>query len=75
MRHSIEELTAFVAVVELRSFSAAAEKLHITQPALSRRIAKIEGEVGEALLLRRKKNIEPTTVGHRYYDVAKRLVI
>lgn len=75
MRHSIEELTAFVAVVELRSFSAAAEKLHISQPALSRRIAKIEEEVGEALLLRRKKNIEPTLVGHRFYDVAKRLVI
>lgn len=75
MRHNIGELLAFVAVVELRSFSGAAEKLHVTQPALSRRIAKIEEEVGEPLLLRGKRNIEPTRVGQRFYDIAKRLVI
>ena len=75
MRHSFDELMAFVAVVELRSFSAAAEKLHITQPALSRRIANIENEVGDILLLRQKRNIEPTRVGHRFYDIAKRLLI
>lgn len=75
MRHTIDELTAFVAVVELNSFSAAAGKLHITQPALSRRIAKIEEEIGETLLIRSKKNIEPTGTGQRFYRVAKRLVI
>jgi len=75
MRHSIDELTAFVAVVELNSFSAAAQKLHITQPALSRRIANIEDEVGETLLVRSKKKIEPTRIGARFYRVAKRLVI
>lgn len=75
MRHSIDELIAFVAVVELSSFSQAAEKLNITQPALSRRIAKIEEEVGEQLLVRSKKNIQPTQVGRRFYTVAKRLVV
>ena len=75
MRHSIEELTAFVAVVELNSFSAAAVKLSITQPALSRRIAKIEEVVGEQLLVRNKKNIVPNETGQRFYVIAKRLVI
>lgn len=75
MRHSIDELTAFVAVVELNSFSAAAKKLSITQPALSRRIAKIEAEVGEQLLIRSKKNIVPTKPGQRFYTIAKRLVV
>jgi DNA-binding transcriptional LysR family regulator len=75
LRHSIEELTGFVAVVELNSFSAAAVKLSITQPALSRRIAKIEEEVGEQLLVRNKRNIVPTETGQRFYAIAKRLVI
>ncbi|QEW23514.1 CysJI operon transcriptional activator (plasmid) [Paracoccaceae bacterium] len=75
MRHSLDELTAFVAVVELNSFSDAARKLHITQPALSRRIAKIEGEVGEQMLVRSKNNIQPTATGRRFYAIAKRLVV
>lgn len=75
MQHSIEELTAFVAVVELQSFSAAAEKLFITQPALSRRIAKIENVVGEQLLTRNKRHIVPNEIGQRFYTIAKRLVI
>jgi DNA-binding transcriptional LysR family regulator len=75
LRHSIEELTAFVAVVELNSFSAAAVRLSITQPALSRRIAKIEEVVGEQLLVRNKKNIVPNETGQRFYVIAKRLVI
>lgn len=75
MRYSVDELSAFVAVVELNSFSAAADKLHITQPALSRRIAKVEEGVGETLLLRRTKNIEPTRLGKRFYTIAKRLMI
>jgi len=75
MRHSIDELTAFVAVVELNSFSVAAEKLCVTQPALSRRIAKIEADVGEQLLVRNRHNIQPTQIGRRFYTVAKRLVV
>lgn len=75
MNYGIDELIAFVAVVELNSFSEAARKLHITQPALSRRIAKIEEEVGEQLLIRSKKNIQPTVLGRRFFAVAKRLVV
>jgi DNA-binding transcriptional LysR family regulator len=73
--NSIEELMAFVAVVELNSFSEAAEKLSITQPALSRRIAKIENEVNQKLLIRGKKNIQPTPTGRRFYEIAQRLLI
>jgi len=38
----ISQITAFLAVAELRSFSLAAERLHITQPAVSKRIRQLE---------------------------------
>ncbi|MCF8481354.1 MAG: LysR family transcriptional regulator [Rhodospirillum sp.] len=75
MRYSIDELLALVAVVELNSFSLAAQKLNITQPALSRRISNIEDNIGDKLLVRSKKKIEPTKIGYRFYNIAKRLVI
>ena len=38
----INQINAFLAVAELQSFSLAAEKLHITQPAVSKRIRQLE---------------------------------
>ena len=38
----IPQITAFLAVAELQSFSLAAERLHITQPAVSKRIRQLE---------------------------------
>jgi DNA-binding transcriptional LysR family regulator len=46
------QLETFVAVAEERSFSRAAARLHRTQPAVSQVIAKLEGELGEALVER-----------------------
>nr|WP_236710215.1 LysR family transcriptional regulator [Legionella pneumophila] len=47
---NIADLHSFLAVVELHSISFAAKKLHITQPALSKRIRKLELEWNTQLL-------------------------
>ena len=46
----LQELQAFVAVAERSSFRAAAEDLHLSQPALSRRVEKLEHTLGARLL-------------------------
>ncbi|WP_049057822.1 helix-turn-helix domain-containing protein, partial [Achromobacter xylosoxidans] len=48
----LQELQAFVAVAERASFRAAAEDLNLSQPALSRRIDKLEDLLGARLLER-----------------------
>ena len=42
MKFGLSDLEAFVALAELASFRKAAESVHLSQPALSRRIAKLE---------------------------------
>ena len=49
-----QQLTAFAAVVELGSFDAAAERLHVTPSAISQRIKALEQRVGQVLVIREK---------------------
>ena len=56
---SIETLAAFVAVVDHGSFSAAADKLHLTQPAVTKRIQALEQTLGEPLFERRGRQTRP----------------
>lgn len=60
----IAELRAFVVVAETASFSAAAERLFITQPAVSKRIASLETELGTALFDRIGRTIQLTEAGN-----------
>lgn len=55
---------AFVAVVESGGFTRAATTLHLSQPALSRRIALLEHEVGQALFERGRSGARLTDAGH-----------
>jgi DNA-binding transcriptional LysR family regulator len=50
-------------VVELRSFSAAAAVLHLTQPGVSRQVALLERQLGTALVVRARGRLEPTPAG------------
>jgi DNA-binding transcriptional LysR family regulator len=52
MNMEIQELEAFVAVARTGSFTAAGDQLHVSQPAISRRIAVLEQELGAPLLER-----------------------
>jgi DNA-binding transcriptional LysR family regulator len=56
---------AFYWVTTLRSVSRAAEKLFITQSAMSSRIAALEEELGTLLLDRRDKSFRLTIAAHR----------
>ena len=68
------QLAAFVAVVERRSFSQAAEQLGVTQPAVSLQIRSLEKRLGLQLLDRSGRRVEPTEAGRRLYRSAQRLL-
>jgi DNA-binding transcriptional LysR family regulator len=59
-----QNLKAFVLVAQSGSFSQAAEKLHLTQPAVSKRIALLEEQLGSDLFDRIGRNITLTEAGH-----------
>ena len=56
-------LKAFSVVVETGSFTAAAEKLHVTQPTISKAIKQLEDEIGQPLLHRHTRTLRLTDVG------------
>ena len=68
----LRHLRYFVAVAEARSLKLAAEeKLHITQPSLSRQIRDLEKEVGALLFVRGAKGVELTPAGRVFLDHAR----
>ena len=58
-------LRAFVAVAELSSFSRAAEQIYLTQPAVSKRIAALEDELGMRLFDRIGRGVHLTEAGRK----------
>ena len=68
------QLAAFCAVVERRSFSQAAERLGVTQPAVSLQIRALEKRLGTQLLDRSGRRVEPTEAGLRLYRGAQRML-
>lgn len=68
------QLAAFCAVVERKSFSQAAERLGVTQPAVSLQVRALEKRLGTQLLDRSGRRVEPTEAGLRLYRGAQRLL-
>ena len=68
------QLAAFCAVVERESFSQAAARLGVTQPAVSQQIRALEKRVGRQLLDRSGRRVAPTEAGMRLYQGAQRLL-
>jgi len=68
------QLRAFCTVVERRSFSQAAERLGVTQPAVSLQVRSLEKRLGLQLLDRSGRRVEPTEAGARLYRGAQRLL-
>ncbi len=68
------QLAAFCAVVERRSFSQAAERLGVTQPAVSLQVRSLERRLGRQLLDRSGRRVEPTEAGLKLYRSAQRLL-
>jgi epsilon-lactone hydrolase len=70
----LKHLRAFVAVAEELNFGRAADRLHISQPALSRQIRSLEQLVGTELFRRSTHGVELTLAGEALLDRARRLL-
>jgi DNA-binding transcriptional LysR family regulator len=69
---TLQQLTYFLAAVEHRSFSAAAEALHMAQPSLSEQIRRLEAELGVSLFARAGRRLELTEAGRLLLPQAER---
>jgi DNA-binding transcriptional LysR family regulator len=67
-------METFVYVVETGSFSAAARRLNIGQPAVSKAIAQLESRLAVRLLLRSTRGLTPTEAGLAFFERAKRAI-
>jgi DNA-binding transcriptional LysR family regulator len=65
-KFDLPDLQAFGAVARLSSFRAAAQALHLSQPALSRRIDKLEAALGVKLLERTTRSVRLSNVGRQF---------
>ncbi len=68
------QLQAFVAVARALSFSAAAKQVHLSQPALSASIRKLEDAIGARLFDRDTRNVALTPAGSQLLAVCDRLL-
>lgn len=74
MQFDLNDLQAFRAVAELGSFRRAAEAVHISQPAFSRRIDKLEAALGVQLLERTTRRVSLTVVGRDFARKVQQLL-
>lgn len=72
-RMSLRHLRVVQALAEAGSLSAAAELLHVTQPAVSKTLGEIERGLGETLFLRRGRGLRATVLGERLIALARKL--
>ena len=70
----LKDLTCFILVYELRSFSRAADILDTVQSLVSARIHRLEEFIGAPLFLRLHRGVVPTQKGELLYQHAKRVV-
>jgi len=74
MNFDLADLRAFVAVARLGTFRAAADELHLSQPALSRRVEKLESALGVRLFHRTTRKVDLTAVGREFSQRANDLL-
>ncbi|GAA6759059.1 LysR substrate-binding domain-containing protein [Thermus oshimai] len=71
---TLDQLRYLVALDEERNFTRAAERVFLTQPALSIQIRRLEEELGVRLFDRSKKPLEPTEIGKQVIAQARRVL-
>ena len=70
----IRVLRYFLAAADQESISGAAQKLHVTQPTLSRQFMELEEELGHTLFIRTNRKLHLTTKGKLFYERAQAIV-
>lgn len=70
----ITDLRAVIAVADAKSFQRAADQLNLSQPALSRRIQKLEASIGTALFERTTRSVRLTPAGEEIVPLLRRLL-
>jgi LysR family hydrogen peroxide-inducible transcriptional activator len=70
----IHQLRYFVSVVEVGSFTRAAQACFVAQPSLSQQIRKLEEELGQPLFERLGRRVRLTSAGHILYERAARIL-
>jgi LysR family carnitine catabolism transcriptional activator len=71
---TVNELEAFLLVAETKNFRIAAERFHLSQPALSRTIQSAEAKLNARLLDRDTHRVELTAAGNELLPIARRIV-
>jgi LysR family carnitine catabolism transcriptional activator len=71
---TVHELEAFLLVAETRNFRLAGERLHVSQPALSRTVQSAEHKLGARLLDRNTRRVDLTRAGEELLPIARRIV-
>lgn len=71
---NLQQLSTFCTVVSEGSMTAAAEKLNLTQPAVSQQIRSLEDELKVSLLVRGVRRVKPSMQGQLLYDYAKKIL-
>lgn len=70
----LDDMLAFIKVVDTRSFTAAAERLNLSKSVISRRISELENRLGARLLNRTTRKLSLTEVGQAFYDRCTRIL-
>ena len=70
----LRQLTAFVTVCDDLSFSRAAERLFMSQSAVSHQIARLESDLGVSLFERSTRSVSVTEPGRRLLPVAEQIL-
>lgn len=71
---NLRQITYFLKIAELRSFTSAANALHVSQPALSKQMRQLEEELGTALFIRSDRGIKLTEAGAMLLTRAPRVL-
>ena len=72
--HRLKDILPFVASVECGSFTAAAERLHVTGSAVSKSLSQLETRLGSRLLERTTRSLQLTDAGSAYYQTCLRVL-
>ncbi|HGE6750093.1 TPA: LysR family transcriptional regulator, partial [Serratia marcescens] len=64
----------YACVYESGSFTAAARRLHVGQPAVSKAVARLEQQLGTRLMLRSTHGLQPTDAGQQLYQRTRRIL-